>query len=157
MSAKTNELGNLSFSGAHTNFFSNNNTSNNNFRRNNNNLELNEGERGASPSSLPASPSIPIPERKYTAEEELVIDKFVDFIRIQNVNEKPKLTTVEKGILRGVYWSRQFTDKVLRRLKYLGMRKESANLAKNYENILRKTRSRSRSRSRRQRRKTRKL
>ena len=149
MSAKTNELGNLSFSGAHTNFFSN---SNNNFRRNNNNLELNEGERGVSPMSLAASPSIPIPERKFTAEEETVMDKFVDFIRIQNVNEKPKLTTTEKGILRGVYWSRQFTDKVLRRLKYLGMRKESANLAKNYENILRKTRTR----SRRQRRKTRK-
>lgn len=153
MSAKTNELGNLSFSGAHTNFFSNSNTSNNNFRRNNtNNLELNEGERGVSPMSLAASPSIPIPERKFTAEEETVMDKFVDFIRIQNVNEKPKLTTTEKGILRGVYWSRQFTDKVLRRLKYLGMRKESANLAKNYENILRKTRTR----SRRQRRKTRK-
>ena len=154
MSAKTNELGNLSFSGAHTNFFSNSNTSNNNFRRNNNNnLELNEGERGVSPMSLGTSPSIPIPERKFTAEEEIVIDKFVDFIRIQNVNDKPKLTKEEKKILQGMYWSRQFTDKVLRRLKYLGMRKESANLAKNYENILRKTRNR----SRRQRRKTRKL
>jgi hypothetical protein len=150
MSAKTNELGNLSFSGAHTNFFSN---SNNNFRRNNNNnLELNEGERGVSPMSLAASPSIPIPERKFTAEEEIVIDKFVDFIRIQNVNDKPKLTKEEKKILQGMYWSRQFTDKVLRRLKYLGMRKESANLEKNYKNILSKTRSR----SRRQRRKTRK-
>ena len=152
MSAKVKELGNFNFSGAHTNFFSNNDTSNNNFRRNNNNLELNEGERGVSPMSLATSPSIPIPERKFTAEEETVMDKFVHFIRIQNVNEKPKLTTTEKGILRGVYWSRQFTDKVLRRLKYLGMRKESANLAKNYENILRKTRTR----SRRQRRKTRK-
>jgi len=153
MSAKTNELGNLSFSGAHTNFFSNSN-SNNNFRRNNNNnLELNEGERGVSPMSLGTSPSIPIPERKFTAEEEIVIDKFVDFIRIQNMNDKPKLTKEEKKILQGMYWSRQFTDKVLRRLKYLGMRKESANLAKNYENILRKTRNR----SRRQRRKTRKL
>jgi hypothetical protein len=150
MSAKTNELGNLSFSGAHTNFFSN---SNNNFRRNNNNnLELNEGERGVSPMSLAASPSILIPERKFTAEEEIVIDKFVDFIRIQNVNDKPKLTKEEKKILQGMYWSRQFTDKVLRRLKYLGMRKESANLEKNYKNILSKTRSR----SRRQRRKTRK-
>ena len=151
MSAKTNELGNLSFSGAHTNFFSNNNTSNNNFRRNNNNLELNEGERGVSPMSLGTSPSIPIPERKFTAEEETVMDKFVDFIRIQNVNEKPKLTTAEKGILRGVYWSRQFTDKVLRRLKYLGMRKESANLAKNYKNILNKTRGRSHRRNRKTR------
>jgi len=155
MSAKTNELGNLSFSGAHTNFFSN---SNNNFRRNNNNnLELNEGERGVSPMSLGTSPSIPIPDRKFTAEEETVIDKFVDFIRIQNVNDKPKLTKEEKKILQGMFYFREFTDKVLRRLKYLGMRKESANLAKNYENILRKTRSRSRSRSRRQRRKTRKL
>jgi hypothetical protein len=154
MSAKTNELGNLSFSGAHTNFFSNSNTSNNNFRRNNNNnLELNEGERGVSPMSLGTSPSILIPERKFTAEEEIVTDKFVDFIRIQNMNDKPKLTKEEKKILQGMYWSRQFTDKVLRRLKYLGMRKESANLAKNYENILRKTRNR----SRRQRRKTRKL
>jgi hypothetical protein len=149
MSAKTNELGNLSFSGAHTNFFSN---SNNNFRRdNNNNLELNEGERGVSPMSLGTSPSIPIPERKFTAEEETVIDKFVDYIRIKNVNEKPKLTTAEKGILRGVYWSRQFIDKVLRRLKYLGMRKESANLAKNYKNILSKTRSRSRKHQRKTR------
>jgi len=143
MSAKTNELGNLSFSGAHTNFFSNSN-SNNNFRRNNNNLELNEGERGVSPMSLGTSPSIPIPERKFTAEEEIVTDKFVDFIRIQNMNDKPKLTKEEKKILQGMYWSRQFTDKVLRRLKYLGMRKESANLEKNYKNILSKTRSRSR-------------
>ena len=144
MSAKTNQLGNLSFSGAHTNFFSNSNTSNNNFRRNNNNnLELNEGERGVSPMSLGTSPSIPIPERKFTAEEEIVIDKFVDFIQIKNMNDKPKLTKEEKKILQGMYWSRQFTDKVLRRLKYLGMRKESANLEKNYKNILSKTRSRS--------------
>jgi len=151
MSSKAKELGNFNFSGAHTNFFSNNNTSNNNFRRNNNNLELNEGERGVSPMSLGTSPSIPIPERKFTAEEETVMDKFVDFIRIQNVNEKPKLPTAEKGILRGVYWSRQFTDKVLRRLKYLGMRKESANLAKNYKNILNKTRGRSHRRNRKTR------
>jgi replication initiation and membrane attachment protein DnaB len=144
MSAKTNELGNLSFSGAHTNFFSN---SNNNFRRNNNNnLELNEGERGVSPMSLGTSPSIPIPERKFTAEEEIVIDKFVDFIRIKNVNDKPKLTKEEKKILQGMYWSRQFTDKVLRRLKYLGMRKESANLEKNYVNMVKSRKSRSRSR-----------
>ena len=144
MSAKTNELGNLSFSGAHTNFFSN---SNNNFRRNNNNnLELNEGERGVSPMSLGTSPSIPIPERKFTAEEEIVIDKFVDFIRIQNMNDKPKLTKEEKKILQGMYWSRQFTDKVLRRLKYLGMRKESANLEKNYVNMVKSRKSRSRSR-----------
>jgi hypothetical protein len=154
MSAKTNELGNLSFSGAHTNFFSNSNTSNNNFRRNNNNnLELNEGERGVSPMSLGTSPSILIPERKFTAEEEIVIDKFVDFIRIQNMNDKPKLTKEEKKILQGMYWSRQFIDKVLRRLKYLGMRKESANLEKNYKNILSKTRSK----SYKLRRKTRKL
>ena len=142
---------NLSFSAAHRNRYNNNNNNNNNNKKNNN-LELNEGERGASPLSLPASPSIPIPERKFTAEEEAVMDKFVDFIRIQNVNEKPKLTTAEKKILRGMYWSRQFIDKVLRRLKYMGMRKESANLGKNYENILKKTRAR----SRRQRRKTRK-
>ena len=142
---------NLSFSAAHRNRYNNNNNNNNNNKKNNN-LELNEGERGASPLSLPASPSIPIPERKFTAEEDAVMDKFVDYIRIQNVNEKPKLTTEEKKILRGMYWSRQFIDKVLRRLKYMGMRKESANLGKNYENILKKTRAR----SRRQRRKTRK-
>jgi hypothetical protein len=141
---------NLSFSGAHRNKYNNNNNDNNN---NNNNLELNAGERGASPSSLPASPMIPIPEIVYTSEQEAVISKFVDFIRIQNVNEKPKLTPAEKGILRGVYWLRHFQDKLQRRLKQMGMRKESANLAKNYENILRKTRAR----SRRQRRKTRKL
>ena len=142
---------NLSFSAAHRNRYNNNNDNNNNNKKNNN-LELNEGERGASPLSLPASPSIPIPERKFTAEEDAVMDKFVDYIGIQNVNEKPKLTTAEKKILRGMYWSRQFIDKVLRRLKYMGMRKESANLGKNYENILKKTRAR----SRRQRRKTRK-
>ena len=141
---------NLSFSAAHRSNYNNNNNNNNN--KKNNNLELNAGERGASPSSLPDSPSIPIPEIKFTAEEESVMDKFVDYIRIQNVNEKPKLTPAEKMILRGMYWSRQFIDKVLRRLKYLGMRKESANLGKNYENILKKTRAR----SRRQRRKTRK-
>ena len=151
MSAKTNELGNLSFSGAHTNFVNNNNNVRPN---NNNNLELNEGERGASPSSLPASPSIPIPKRNFTAEEYAVMDKFVDFIRIQNVNEKPKLTPAEKKILQGMYWSRQFIDKVLRRLKYLGMRKESANLEKNYGNIVKSRKTR---RSRRQQRKTRKL
>ena len=141
---------NLSFSAAHRNSYNNGNNNGNNNENNNNNLELNAGERGASPSSLPASPSIPIPKRIFTAEEEAVINKFVDFIRIQNVNEKPKLTPAEKGILRGMYFSRQFKDKVLHRLKY--PRKESANLAKNYENILRKTRAR----SRRQRRKTRK-
>ena len=142
---------NLSFSGAHRSNYNNNNNNNNNKKNNNNIVPLNAGERGASPSSLPASPSIPIPERKYTAEEELVIDKFVDYIRIRNVNEKPKLTTAEKGILRGVYWSRQFMDKIQRRLKYLGMRKESANLAKNYKNILSKTRSRSRKHQRKTR------
>ena len=141
---------NLSFSAAHRNSYNNGNNNGNNNENNNNNLELNAGERGASPSSLPASPSIPIPKRIFTAEEEAVINKFVDFIRIQNVNEKPKLTPAEKGILRGMYFSREFKDKVLHRLK--GMRKESANLGKNYENILRKTRAR----SRRQRRKTRK-
>lgn len=141
---------NLSFSAAHRNSYNNNNNNKNNNKKNNN-LELNAGERGASPSSLPASPSIPIPERKFTAEEEAVMDKFVDYIRIQNVNEKPKLTTAEKMILRGMYWSRQFIDKVLRRLKYMGMRKESANLGKNYENILKKTRARSRKHQRKTR------
>ena len=141
---------NLSFSAAHRNRYNNNNNNNNNNKKNNN-LELNEGERGASPLSLPASPSIPIPERKFTAEEEAVMDKFVDYIRIQNVNEKPKLTPAEKKILRGMYWSRQFIDKVLRRLKYMGMRKESANLGKNYENILKKTRARSRKHQRKTR------
>lgn len=143
---------NLSFSAAHRNTYNNGNNNGNNNENNNNNLELNAGERGASPSSLPASPSIPIPKRIFTAEEEAVINKFVDFIRISNVNEKPKLTSAEKGILRGMYFSRQFRDKVLYRLKRMGMRKESANLGKNYENILKKTRAR----SRRQRRKTRK-
>ena len=128
---------NLSFRLAHGN-------TNNNNNNNNNNLELNVGERGASPLSLPASPSIPIPERKYTSEEEAVIDKFVDFIRIQNVNEKPKLTKVEKEILQGVFWSRQFTDRLQRRLKQMGVRKESANLEKNFRNILSKSRRRSR-------------
>jgi len=142
---------NLSFSGAHRNSYNNGNNNGNNNENNNNNLELNAGERGASPSSLPSSPAIPIPKRIFTAEEEAVINKFVDFIQISNVNEKPKLTLVEKKILQGMYWSPQFKDKVLHRLKYL--RKESANLAKYYENILRKTRAR----SRRQRRKTRKL
>jgi len=130
-------MGDFSFRLAHGN-------TNNNNNNNNNNFELNAGERGASPLSLPASPSIPIPERKYTAEEEAVIDKFVDFIRIQNVNEKPKLTKVEKEILQGVFWSRQFTDRLQRRLKQMGVRKESANLEKNFRNIVSKSRRRSR-------------
>ena len=152
MSAKTNELGNLSFSGAHTNFVNNNNNVRPN---NNNNLVLNEGERGSSPLSLPASPTIPIPERKFTAEEYAVMDKFVDFIRIQNVNEKPKLTTAEKKILRGMYWSRQFTDRLQRRLNRMGLRKESANLEKNYINMVKSRKSRAK--TRKHQRKTRKL
>ena len=80
---------------------------------------------------------------------------FGNFIRISNVNEKPKLTTAEKKILQGMYWSRQFIDKVLRRLKYLGMRKESANLGKNYENIVKSRKTRAR--GRKHQRKTRKL
>jgi hypothetical protein len=146
----------LSFS----NLFTNNNrkTNRKNNRRNNNNnnnnneeFTLNAGERGASPSSLPASPMIPIPERKYTEEELAVIDKFVDFIQIKNVNEKPKLTKVEKDLLRGMFWSRQFMDLLQHRLQYIRIRKESANLEKNLKNILSKTRSR-----RRKQRKTRK-
>jgi hypothetical protein len=141
MSAKAAEL-NLSFSAAHRNSYNNGNNNGNNNENNNenNNLELNAGDRGASPSS----PAIPIPERKYTAEEEAVIDKFVDFIRIQNVNEKPKLTKVEKEILQGMYWSRQFTDRLQRRLNRMGLRKESANLEKNFRNIVSKSRRRSR-------------
>ena len=147
----------LSFS----NLFTNNNRKTNkrnnrgNNRQNNNNNEeftLNAGERGASPSSLPASPMIPIPERKFTEEELTVIDKFVAFIQITNVNEKPKLTKVEKDLLRGMYWSRQFMDLLQRRLQYSRIRKESANLEKNLKNILSKTRSR-----RRNQRKTRKV
>jgi hypothetical protein len=147
----------LSFS----NLFTNNNRKTNkrnnrgNNRQNNNNNEeftLNAGERGASPSSLPASPMIPIPERKYTEEELAVIDKFVTFIQITNVNEKPKLTKVEKDLLRGMYWSRQFMDLLQRRLQYSRIRKERANLEKNLKNILSKTRSR-----RRNQRKTRKV
>ena len=146
----------LSFS----NLFTNNNrkTNRKNNRRNNNNnnnnneeFTLNAGERGASPSSLPASPMIPIPERKFTEEELAVIDKFVDFIQIKNVNEKPKLTKVEKDLLRGMFWSRQFMDLLQHRLQYIRIRKESANLEKNLKNILSKTRSR-----RRNQRKTRK-
>jgi len=147
----------LSFS----NLFTNNNrkTNRKNNRRNNNNnnnnneeFTLNAGERGASPSSLPASPMIPIPERKYTEEELAVIDKFVDFIQIKNVNEKPKLTKVEKDLLRGMFWSRQFMDLLQHRLQYIRIRKESANLEKNLKNILSKTRS-----LRRNQRKTRKV
>jgi hypothetical protein len=144
----------LSFS----NLFTNNNRKTNkrnnrgNNNNNNNELTLNAGERGASPSSLPASPMIPIPERKFTEEELAVIDKFVAFIQITNVNEKPKLTKVEKDLLRGMYWSRQFMDLLQRRLQYSRIRKESANLEKNLKNILSKTRSR-----RRNQRKTRKV
>jgi hypothetical protein len=144
----------LSFS----NLFTNNNRKTNkrnnrgNNNNNNNELTLNAGERGASPSSLPASPMIPIPERKFTEEELTVIDKFVAFIQITNVNEKPKLTKVEKDLLRGMYWSRQFMDLLQRRLQYSRIRKESANLEKNLKNILSKTRSR-----RRNQRKTRKV
>jgi hypothetical protein len=147
----------LSFS----NLFTNNNRRNNrrNSKRNNNNnnnnnneYTLNAGERGASPSSLPASPMIPIPERKFTEEELAVLDKFVDFIQIKNVNDKPTLTNKEKDLLRGMYWLRQFMDLLQRRLKQIRIHKESANLAVYFKNILNKTRAR----SRRQRRKTRK-
>ena len=146
MSAKINDL-NLSFSAAHRNSYNNGNNNENNNENNNHNFVPPRnvgGERGASPLSLPASPSIPIPERKYTAEEEAVINKFVDFIRISNVNEKPKLTKVEKEILQGMYWSRQFTDRLQRRLNRMGLRKESANLEKNFRNIVSKSRRRSR-------------
>ena len=145
----------LSFSNLFTRRNRNNNNSNNSNNSNNNSnnkFPLNEGERGASPSSLPASPMIPIPERKYTEEELAVIGKFVDFIQIKNVNEKPKLTKVEKDLLRGITWSRQFIDLLQHRLRFTSIPKESANLEKIYLNIL----SKSRSRSRRQRRKTRK-
>jgi hypothetical protein len=130
----------------------NNRGNNNNNNNNNEEFTLDAGERGASPSSLPASPMIPIPERKFTEEELGVIDKFVAFIQITNVNEKPKLTKVEKDLLRGMYWSRQFMDLLQRRLQYSRIRKESANLEKNLKNILSKTRSR-----RRNQRKTRKV
>jgi hypothetical protein len=142
----------LSFSNLFTRRNRNNNNSNNSNNNNNNEFPLNAGERGASPSSLPASPMIPIPERKYTEEELAVIDKFVDFIQIKNVNEKPKLTKVEKDLLRGMFWSRQFMDLLQHRLQYIKIRKESANLEKNLKNILSKTRSR-----RRNQRKTRKV
>jgi hypothetical protein len=142
----------LSFSNLFTRRNRNNNNSNNSNNNNNNEFPLNAGERGASPSSLPASPMIPIPERKYTEEELAVIDKFVDFIQIKNVNEKPKLTKVEKDLLRGMFWSRQFMDLLQHRLQYIKIRNESANLEKNLKNILSKTRSR-----RRNQRKTRKV
>ena len=145
----------LSFSNLFTNNNRKTNKRNNRGNNNNNNNEeftLNAGERGASPSSLPASPMIPIPERKFTEDELAVIDKFVDFIQIKNVNEKPKLTKVEKDLLRGMFWSRQFMDLLQHRLQYIRIRKESANLEKNLKNILSKTRSR-----RRNQRKTRKV
>jgi len=145
----------LSFSNLFTNNNRKTNKRNNRGNNNNNNneeLTLNAGERGASPSSLPASPMIPIPERKFTEEELGVIDKFLAFIQITNVNEKPKLTKVEKDLLRGMYRSRQFMDLLQRRLQYSRIRKESANLEKNLKNILSKTRSR-----RRNQRKTRKV
>jgi len=142
-------LGNMSF----RHVFLNNSRPRNN-SNNNEEFPLNAGERGASPSSLPASPMLPIKERVYTAEEEAVIDKFLNFIQITNVNEKPKLTKVEKEILRGMYWSRGFIDKIKLRLQRMRIGKENANLAKNYDNILKKSRARSR---RRKQRKTRKL
>ena len=77
-----------------------------------------------------------------------------NFIQITNVNEKPKLTKVEKEILRGMYWSRGFIDKIKLRLQRMRIGKENANLDKNFKNILNKSRARSR---RRKQRKTRKL
>jgi hypothetical protein len=53
-----------------------------------------------------------------------------------------------------MYWSRGFIDKIKLRLQRMRIGKENANLAKNYDNILKKSRARSR---RRKQRKTRKL
>jgi hypothetical protein len=153
---------NMSFGPAHGRDNKDNRNNRNN-RNNNNNFELDNGERGASPLNLPSSPIIPIPERKYTEEEEAVINKFIDFVRIQNVNDKPYLIKQEKDLMRQIFWSRQLMYRIQRRLDVMGIHKEEANLENNYKKILSRTpgftrsRSKSRGRNRRRNRKTRKL
>jgi len=142
---------NLSFSDAFANRNENGNNQNN---QNNFNNNLNEGERGASPLSLPASPAIPIPERKYSEEEEAVLTKFIDSVLIKNSNSKPLFQPAEKELLSSIYYLRPTQDKIKRRLQFMGVIKEEANLEKNFKNALkRKTIYRSRRRNR----KTRKL
>jgi len=141
---------NLSFS----NMFPNNNNKNRRPRNNNLNNNLDNNERGASPLSLPATPAIPIPEREYSEEEEAVLTKFIDFVLIKNVNSKPLFQPAEKKLLSSIYYLRPTQDKIKRRLQFMGMPKEEANLEKNYKNLLKRVAT---YRSRRRNRKTRKL
>jgi len=117
----------------------------------------NTGERSTSP----VSPSIAIPERRYTPKEQDVLAKFVHFVRIKDSNDKPYLDENEKNILRSIYYLRESQDLLQQALRQLGIRKEQANLDKNYEKMLKRKpgypNSRSRRRSRRRNRKTRKL
>ena len=128
-----------------------NNNGNNNGNNDNN---LNEGERGASPLSLPATPAIPIAERKYSEEEEAVLTKFIEYILIKNSNSKPIFQPIEKAILSSIYYLRPTQDKLQQRFRRMGIIKEGANLEKNYKNALKRVAT---YRSRRRNRKTRKV
>ena len=140
---------NLSFSNI---FPKNNNKNRGHINKLNNNLDNNE--RGASPLSLPGTPAIPIPEREYSEEEEAVLTKFIDSVLIKNVNSKPLFQQAEKKLLFAMYYLKPTQDKIKRRLQFMGMPKEEANLEKNYKNVLKRVAT---YRSRRRNRKTRKL
>ena len=119
---------------------------------------INTGERSTSP----VSPSIAIPERRLTPKEQDVLAKFVHFVTIKDQSDKPYLDekTNEKNILRNIYYLRESQVLLQQAFRQLGIRKEQANLDKNYEKILKRKpgypNSRSCRRSRRRYRKTRK-
>lgn len=123
-------------------------------------IPINNGER----SSSPTSPTIAIPERRYTPAEEAVLTKFVDFVRTPGLNDKPYLDEKkdEKFLLSRIYYLRQTQDLLQRAFRQLGIHKEQATLNANYEKMLRRkpgypnSRSRIRKSRNRKQRKTRK-
>jgi hypothetical protein len=121
---------------------------------------INNGER----SSSPTSPTIAIPERRYTPAEEAVLTKFVDFVKTPGLNDKPYLDEKkdEKFLLSRIYYLRQTQDLLQRAFRQLGIHKEQATLDANYEKMLKRkpgypnSRSRIRKSRNRKQRKTRK-
>ena len=116
---------------------------------------INDGER----SSSPTSPSIAIPEKKYTPAQDAVLNKFIDFVKLPK-NDKPYLTEPEKLILKEIYYWRETQDILKYKLRSSGIQKEKADLNNNYTRILKRRpgfpNSRSRKSRNRKQRKTRK-
>jgi len=120
-------------------------------------IPINNGERSTSP----VSPSIAIPEKKYTPAQDNVLKKFIEYLRLPK-NDKPYLTEPEKLILKEIFYWRETQDILRLLFRQLRIKKEQANLDKNYKKILERrpgfpnTRSRSRKSRNRKQRKTRK-